>query len=65
MADFSPEMRLFDAEGECLYLTADEQACFLVAATEGLALTPQRVLLTEQSIVFHTLRCRHGDENSC
>jgi len=82
MVDYVPEMRLFDAEGGRLYLSADERARFLVAAveesreqrvfchllhftgcrpSEGLALTPQRVLLDEKSVVFHTLKKRKYD----
>ncbi len=77
MANYSPEMRLFDAEGGRLYVSADERARFLVAAaeesrehrifchllhytgcrpSEGLELTPQRILLDENTIVFHTLK---------
>jgi len=82
MANYAPEMRLFDAEGDRLYVSADERARFLVAAaeesrehrvfchllhftgcrpSEGLALTPQRVLLDEKTIVFHTLKKRKYD----
>ena len=34
MATYSPEMRLFDAEGGRLYVSADERARFLAAAAE-------------------------------
>ena len=82
MATYSPEMRLFDAEGGRLYVSADERARFLTAAaeesrehrvfchllhytgcrpSEGLELTPQRVLLNENTIVFHTLKKRKYD----
>ena len=65
MTNYTPEIRLFNAEGGRLYVSADERARFLAAAaeespvhhvfchllhftgcrpSEGLALTPQRVL---------------------
>ena len=82
MATYSPDMRLFNAEGGRLYVSADERARFLIAAaeesrehrvfchllhytgcrpSEGLELTPQRILLDENTIVFHTLKKRKVD----
>jgi integrase len=78
----SPEMRLWDADGRRLYLTADERTRFLAAAahedredrifcnvlhysgcrpSEAAELTPRRIQIAENELVFRTLKKRAKD----